>query len=272
MSQTRFSKGRWCSLRSEICFRSNVNTRKAEAIMLARGVSRCEAARVAWRFLRPLPLRWRLHQTIRAVLYPAGSLIEYLPEPNVSDNPVVLLDLGCGHGTFLALAKTRRPELDLVGLDLSEEKIDGARRAFAAWSCSARELLVKDIADFGEQSVDAITIVDVMYLVPMERWAGILQSCYRCLRPGGKLLLKEMDRSIGWKFALLNVEETLAVKALGLTLGSTFTFPNCDEVSELMRTAGFEVKEQALDAGYFVPHYLWTGYKARSVAQAMHER
>ena len=63
------------------------------------------------------------------------------------------------------------------------------------------------------------------------------------MKPGGKLLLKEMDRSITWKYALLYVEETVAVKILGLTLGKEFAFAKPGEIRRTLEEAGFEVEE-----------------------------
>jgi len=188
-------------------------------------------------------------------VYPVDAILNALPPQQKA--PIVLLDLGCGHGTFLALARRRRPDVELIGLDLSESKIDSAKAAFRASGVPVRDLAVKDIAHFPGQSVDTITIIDVLYLVPFSEWTSILQRCRDCLRPGGVLILKEMDPSIRWKFRLLYFEEFLAVRTLGLTLGSRFTFPPRDQVSALLKGIGFAVRESAVDRGYHVPHYLW---------------
>jgi cyclopropane fatty-acyl-phospholipid synthase-like methyltransferase len=202
-------------------------------------------------FLSALNPFWRLHQVIRTLLVPFQRVIEHLPERGT------LLDLGCGHGLFLALAKKAKPNLELIGLDLSREKIAAAQKAFHASSNTVPQLAVMDIAEFPERSVDVITIIDVLYLVPLDQWNTILEKCFRCLKPGGKVLLKEMDRSVTWKFHVLYLEETLAVKVLGLTLGSQFTFPESQAIRLRLACAGFDVKEMAIHRGYFVPHHLW---------------
>ena len=217
-------------------------------------------ARFVWRFLSPLPFMWRLHQVVRSLLSPFAAVIAAIAMQPVEDDRK-LLDLGCGHGVFLALAKQAFPGLGLIGIDLSESKIASARVAFEAAGLEARELAVRDIADFAQQSVDVISILDVLYLAPIEQWDGILGNCYACLRPGGLLLLKEMNRAIDWKFRLLCLEETLAVKVLGLTLGEKFTFPFPDEIRARLERAGFDVEQKALDRGYYVPHMLWIARK-----------
>jgi 2-polyprenyl-3-methyl-5-hydroxy-6-metoxy-1,4-benzoquinol methylase len=211
----------------------------------------------AWKLFSTLSLFWRLHQVGRSLLIPFQQLVDYLPTQGS------LLDLGCGHGLFLALAKQKHPALQVIGLDLSEEKIAAARKAFSASGYTILHMDVQNAADLYEPSVDVISIIDVLYLIPIDQWDNILKRCYNCLKPGGKILLKEMNRSITWKFALLYIEETIVVKMLGLTLGKEFTFPRPEEIRHLLVNAGFEVEEIALDRFYLVPHQLWIAVKQK---------
>jgi 2-polyprenyl-3-methyl-5-hydroxy-6-metoxy-1,4-benzoquinol methylase len=179
------------------------------------------------------------------------------------DENRTLLDLGCGHGIFLALAKKMRPGLSLVGIDLDPDKINQAKVAFEKAKISGQKLSTMSITDFPEASVDYIAILDVMYLVPLVLWAGILKTCYDSLKPDGLLLMKEMNTKKPAKLAVLKLEESLAVKVLGITKGEneTFTFPAPEEIRKQMKEVGFEVEEVPLDQGYHVPHMLWIGHK-----------
>jgi ubiquinone/menaquinone biosynthesis C-methylase UbiE len=221
-------------------------------------MQKLETIRYTWRFLSVLSPFWRLHQVVRSLLIPFHKIISYLPEQGI------LLDLGCGHGLFLALARREKPNLHLMGIDVSEGKITAARKAFQTFNNTVPQLTVIDINDLPEQSVDVISIIDVLYLVPIDRWDSILKKCYHCLKPGGRLLLKEMDRSHTWKLAVLYLEETLAVKMLGLTLGKQFTFPEREEIRRRLSYAGFDVEEIPIHRGYPVPHHLWIGTKPKS--------
>ena len=215
-----------------------------------------------WHFLSPLPFVWRLHQVIRSLLSPFGKIIDRIPRTPPGEERT-LLDLGCGHGIFLALARRLRPGLSLVGIDLDAEKIRQARQAFAKAKIGGHQLAVMSIADFPEGTADYIAILDVMYLVPLVLWAGILKTCYDSLKPGGLLLLKEMNTGKPAKLAILKLEETLAVNILGLTKGEDtgFTFPPPEEIRKQLQTIGFRVEEIPLDRGYHVPHMLWIGHK-----------
>jgi hypothetical protein len=100
-----------------------------------------------------------------------------------------------------------------------------------------------------------------MYLLPIDKRRDVLKKCHACLRPGGKLLLKEMDPSVGWKMAICRLEETLAVKVFGRSYGHEFAFPPRHEVRDQLEHAGFAVEEVALHHGYAFPHHLWIGSK-----------
>jgi len=220
-----------------------------------------DVASAVWSFLEPLPLLWRLHQLYRARAFPIRRLLDYLPPARGDGQPVTVLDLGCGQGVFLALAKQLRPDVELIGLDLSESKIESARKAFAAAHIPVKELAVRDVAEMPPHSADFISILDVLYLVPLDKWERVLQRCFSCLKPGGTLVLKEMNPAVRAKFLLLLFEETLAVRVLGLTLGSKFTFPDRSHVRALLERVGFAVNEVPLDSGYYAPHHLWVGAK-----------
>jgi 2-polyprenyl-3-methyl-5-hydroxy-6-metoxy-1,4-benzoquinol methylase len=220
-------------------------------------MQKLQSIRQAWKLFSTLSFFWRLHQVGRSLLIPFQQLVDYLPAQGS------LLDLGCGHGLFLALAKQEHPALQVIGLDLSEEKIAAARKALSASDCTLLHMDVQNAVELYEQSFDVISIIDVLYLIPIGQWDNILKRCYSYLKPGGKLMLKEMNRSITWKFALLYIEETIVVKMLGLTLGKQFTFPGPEEIRYLLVKAGFEVEEIPLDRFYLVPHQLWIGVKQK---------
>jgi len=73
-----------------------------------------------------------------------------------------------------------------------------------------------------------------------------------------------MDRSLRWKFALLCLEEGLAVKILGWTLGGEFTFPSPEEIRSRLGAAGFKIQDVPLHRRYPAPHHLWIGIKEKA--------
>lgn len=229
-------------------------------------MNKLQLSRFVWRFLTPLPVAWRAHQVGRSILSPFGALVPQVMREASAGGDFTMIDLGCGHGIFLALVSSELQKKNgikprLIGIDLAEDKIDLARRAFNGAGLEA-DLAVRDIADFDPGAADAITILDVLYLVPIDAWDSIFEKCFAALKPSGVLMVKEMNREKKIKFAILCLEETLAVKILRITKGGKFTFPTPAEIRGKLEKAGFVVEqEKPLDRGYHVPHMLWMARK-----------
>ena len=64
------------------------------------------------------------------------------------------------------------------------------------------------IAD-GSEDIETVTLIDVLYLFPLERWKPFLVRCRQTLNRGGVLLLKEMEHRPRWKFLKMRLQEGL---------------------------------------------------------------
>lgn len=99
-----------------------------------------------------------------------------------SDGP--LLDAGCGTGGFLRRLRLHRPELSAFGIDTSTRAIELARQQMTAGLCvGAVESL-----PFRDDSFAMLTSIDVLCHRTVDP-ATALSEAYRCLKPGGVLLL-----------------------------------------------------------------------------------
>ena len=98
-----------------------------------------------------------------------------------------LLDAGCGAGGFLSFADTVGNFDRLVGVDISEEGIELARRAVPR-----AELAVAPVEalPFPDASFDLVVCNDVLQHVLEENVARALRELRRVLRPDGALFLR----------------------------------------------------------------------------------
>lgn len=100
-----------------------------------------------------------------------------------------LLEIGCGTGRNLVLARRHHPTARLFGLDISTEMLNSARAKFTD-AATAPVLVVADATDFdasafGEQGFDRIMISYALSMIP--DWQAALRTAFGALAPGGSL-------------------------------------------------------------------------------------
>lgn len=110
-----------------------------------------------------------------------------------SSERLVVADLGCGPGTSAIEIARRRPEAQVIGLDIARRMVTKARRrARGAGLPPGRLDLARADATrlpFRSGSVDVITGHSFLYQVPDR--AATLAEGLRVLRPGGQIVLME---------------------------------------------------------------------------------
>jgi len=129
-----------------------------------------------------------------AVIAPAVvRFMSALPYDLVTELPrdARVLDVGCGGGQVLATLAERRPDLRLVGLDLSNEQIRRARKRTSRFGVELRQGSALELP-FDDESFDA-----VYSCASIKHWpdpALGLSECVRVLRPDGRVAIVETDR------------------------------------------------------------------------------
>ena len=99
-----------------------------------------------------------------------------------------VLDEGCGTGAVLALLSERYPEKHYTGIDLSPEMIAVAsdkKMPNVTFVCGDCETL-----PFAAESFDVITCSMSFHHYPHP--LDFFKSCKRVLRPGGRLIIRDM--------------------------------------------------------------------------------
>jgi trans-aconitate methyltransferase len=199
-----------------------------------------------------LSWRDRLHMIIRWRVCPMRQIAAHVPDSGT------IIDLGCGHGLFTQLIARNSERRQVLGVDLDAHKIALAQTL----KFPNLEFRVSDVADIDLPPVQAVTIIDVFYLVPYDVQKHLLTVCAEKLAPGGVIVLKDMAEKPRWKVLLNWLEETLAVRVLRITLGSDFYFRARAEYKALLESLGFEVEIIPLDRGYYHPHVVFVARKS----------
>lgn len=119
---------------------------------------------------------------------------QYLPDTGE------VLDIGCGFGLFSLYFAAVAPRRFLRGLDVNGRRIAMARRAAARLGLENVAYEEGDARDFkGDGLYAAAYMLDIVHHVPPEAVPPLLGSLARCLPPGGRLLVKDVDTRPAYK-------------------------------------------------------------------------
>ncbi len=197
-----------------------------------------------------LPWRDRAHLAIRWRVCPLPAIARYVPAAGV------IVDLGCGHGLFAQLLARQSGNRTVIGIDLDEAKIALARRLdLPNLRCVAGDITTEPLPP-----AQAVTLLDVLYLVPYAAQERLLANCAERLASDGVIVLKEMAERPRWKFGLNWLEEVLAVRVLRLTRSADsrrFYFRTRAGWQAVFDRLGFAVDTIPLDQGYYHPHVVF---------------
>lgn len=133
-----------------------------------------------------------------ALMAPARRLRLALAEEEVAarlgaDSRLRVLDAGCGDGLLsLAMAK-HHPTWALVGVDLREDLLDGARKRAAGRGLTNARFVPGNLErPLPERDRDAVTAVECLSEIPDDRQA--LRMMLEALRPGGLIVVQVPER------------------------------------------------------------------------------
>lgn len=149
----------------------------------------------------------------------------------------VVLDIGCGTGTLLVeIASRIGTSVRLHGVDKSPEMLAHARRKAAA-----RGIKVEmhegssDQLPFPDASFDVVFSTLMFHHLPEPMQLATTAEMCRVLRPGGKIIIIDMQRrkQISPAFSLLEFVHTFRPHA---------TIPNWRKIEELMALGGLQVE------------------------------
>lgn len=131
-----------------------------------------------------------------ALMAPARRLRLREAERALGDHggrPLRLLDAGCGDGLLtLALAK-RHPEWTLVGVDLRDDLLDGARRRARGRGLGNVEFQAADLLrPLPVNGFDAVVAVECLSEIPDDEAA--LRTMFEAAAPGALLAVQVPDR------------------------------------------------------------------------------
>jgi 2-polyprenyl-3-methyl-5-hydroxy-6-metoxy-1,4-benzoquinol methylase len=190
----------------------------------------------------------------RHLLAPMARILAALPPAGR------LLDVGCGHGLFANALALGSPARDVLGVDPSAAKIEIARASAAnVPNVRYQQGLIQDLDESG---FDGISILDVLYLLPVQEKLAVLRACRERIAPNGVFVLKTNDTAPAWKYRVARLQEQ-AMTGVGLTLGhGALHFFSRQQNADLLRNAGFEPRVVDLNTWLPYPHIMFVSRPA----------
>ncbi len=186
---------------------------------------------------------------IKRKIFPIEKVVELFPEKGE------LIDLGCGNGIFPAILSLKHKDLNIIGVDDDEKKIDLAKKTFS--ELKNLSFVKENIFDFKLKEADIYSLIDVLYLIPFELQIKLIEGIYGKLKTNGKLIIKEMDTTPFYKYLFNIFQESISVKIIHRTIGSKFYFTKSSEYIKLFEKIGFSVQYLRVDKGYLYPHVVY---------------
>lgn len=119
-----------------------------------------------------------------------------LPDAFVPYKGAVLLDLACGPGGWVLDVNDQFPEMNVVGVDISDRQL-----AFARAQAKSRgedlvyfkKMNILGPFDFPDQSIDFIHARFLLGVMRTSLWPKLIQECFRVMKPGGLICLTETN-------------------------------------------------------------------------------
>ncbi len=171
-----------------------------------------------------------------------------------------LVDVGCGQGLTLALFAEARTAMDqhawpagepsaprferMVGVELRPRAAALARQALG----DAAEILQADVRGMTALGARVVLIFDVLHMIGPSEQEQVLAALIAALEPGGVLLVREANQSLGWRFGMVKLGNRLKALAFG-NWRQSFHFRSRAGWTELFERHGLRVEVQAADEG-----------------------
>lgn len=175
-----------------------------------------------------------------------------------------IVDVGCGPGYLLAAIGKEFPGSPLVGVDISQEMVDTARRNLASRGMGGRaEFRQGEAASLPFEGSSQDFLVSTLSLHHWSDPKKALEEFYRVLKPGGGVLVMDLRRDPRRIFYwLILFAQKVALRAMGMGImarinepsGSLLSGYTTQELEAIVRGTPFE--EFGVD-GRFGWLYLW---------------
>lgn len=158
-------------------------------------------------------------------------------------------DVGCGSGQFLLLLTEFAQPSYLYGIEISKKLIDNARGLFNGLPAGKYHFEEYDGIHFPTKisELDIVFLIDVLHHVPKKFQENFIRDLAASLKPGARLILKDIDASN----PLVYVNK-LHDLIFAREIGNEISF---QKATSLLTKNGLKIMKAEKRIMYVYPHY-----------------
>lgn len=169
----------------------------------------------------------------------------------------VITDVGCGYGQLSIALGTLSPERRVYGFDYDMEKIEIAGNSFLAGETVTFGYM--DMRECELPESDAFVFNDSLHYVDERTQASVLRYCAGRLKPGGCIVVRDADTSLGDRHEAVEKIENFSTRIFGFNkTEENLTFVNQEWMCALAEELGMNVKVRPCDVKTSETVYLLT--------------
>jgi len=205
--------------------------------------------------------KWTLNDQDGEVIARSSRIVEPFQTAMIQslfpkDDPIRLLEVGCGSGIYIKEAAMHNSQLTAVGVELQADVAEMARKNLKGWQVEDRVQVEQgDIREKNfELEFGIITLYNNIYYFPVSERVALLTHLKDFLKPGGFLVLVTGCQGGQALMEMLNL--------WGAATAGADRLPAPDEMVTQMQAAGFK----HVQAKNFLPgdsFYYFVGYRIR---------
>lgn len=127
---------------------------------------------------------------LRNYILPVGDILSLIPQKGT------VYEIGCGYGSLAAEIARSRPHCTVRGIDIDKSKIN---RAKDMYTYKNLDLVQANSLTYEYKQGEAITMSDFLHHIGFEDQISLLKKVKSILKPGGVVIMKEIDLADGWR-------------------------------------------------------------------------
>ena len=190
----------------------------------------------------------KIYNKLRPLIIPISLIEKFVPENGM------IIDIGCGYGTFASYLAKKSENRNVIGIDISEKRIEQANKLYQ--DLSNLKFICKDINDADIPKANAITAIDIIHHIPtLELQTKLLESCFSVLQDKGKIIIKDVDKKPLWKYWWNWIHDFI------MTKGEPVLYQDQKPIKKLLEGIGFKLEHFEEIRGYPYAHVLYIAKK-----------